>query len=67
MSIEICPTHIEGYDVEMKGLMFSVVAEDECTATVKLTMPVTVESWDEISAKVREALVLLKLETGDGV
>ncbi|MDO9313358.1 MAG: hypothetical protein Q7T97_02295 [Burkholderiaceae bacterium] len=67
MSIEICPTHIEGYDVEIKGLLFSVVAEDEACATVKITMPVTVASWDEISEKVREALVMLKLETGEGV
>ncbi len=67
MSIEVIPVKIEGYDAEMKEGVFTVVAEDEASATVTISRCVNVEAWDEISAKVREALVMLKLETGDGV
>ncbi len=64
MSIEICPTHIEGYDVEMKSMIFSVAAEDEACATVKITTPVTLASWDEMAPRIREAIWLLNLERG---
>jgi len=68
MSIDVIPTKIEGYDAEMKEGVFTVVAEDEACAMVTISTAVNVASWDEISAKVREALVMLKLETdADGV
>jgi hypothetical protein len=47
--------------------MFTVEAFDSATATVKIQIAVTVESWDEIAAKVREALVMMQLENGKEV
>lgn len=57
------PVRFECID-ETNALVFSVEAFDEATATVKIETVVTVGSWDEIAAKVREALALMNLETG---
>lgn len=58
------PVRFECTD-ETDALVFSVEAFDEATATVKIETLVTVGSWDEIAAKVREALVLMELEAGE--
>lgn len=52
---------------EFADVMFTVEAFDSATATVKIQIAVTVESWDEIAAKVREALVMMQLENGKEV
>ena len=44
------------------SLLFTVEAFDEACATVEIKTVVNAVSWDEISAKVREALVLMELE-----
>lgn len=62
MSLNMYPVRFECID-EIHDLLFTVEAFDEATATVEIKTVVTVESWDEIAAKVREALVLMQLET----
>ena len=64
MGLNMYPVRFECID-EIKDVMFSVEAFDEATATVEIKTVVTVESWDEIAAKVREALVLMQLETSE--
>lgn len=44
------------------SLLFTVEAFDGSCATVEIKTVVNVANWDEISAKVREALVLMELE-----
>jgi len=60
------PVHFECIN-EIKEVMFTVGTFDSATATVEIQIAVTVESWDEIAAKVREALVMMQLENGKEV
>jgi hypothetical protein len=57
------PVRFECTD-EAHELAFTVELFDEACAKVEIKTLVTVGSWDEISAKVREALVLMELESG---
>lgn len=61
--MKLYPVRFECTD-EVQQLVFCVEAFDEATATVEIKTVVTVGSWDEIAAKVREALVLMELESG---
>lgn len=58
--IETIPVKIEGY--QLKTLMFTVEAFDDCFATVGINTLVNVAGWDEISEEIRKALVSLNLE-----
>jgi hypothetical protein len=40
----------------------TVEVQDECCATVKIDAWVSEKSWPELSAKIQECLVLMKLE-----
>lgn len=57
----IYPTRFEAYD-DGRDPAFSVEAFDECCATVKIDTVVTVASWEEISAGIRDCLVQMRLE-----
>lgn len=61
MSIEVYPVKFEAYDPEFKTGVFSIEAMDECCATVKIDTPVCDRSWPEISDKILECLVALRL------
>lgn len=54
------PVDFEAYD-ETNELLFRVKVFDEACASVEIKTVVNVESWDEMSAKIREALVLMEL------
>lgn len=62
MKIDLFPVKIEGYDDEMKDGVFTVSASDEACAEVKITTAVNVQTWDELSAAIRKALLMMKLE-----
>ena len=63
MTITMYPAKFEGLD-ETGRSIFVVEMQDEFCASVGITTVVDVSSWDEISAKVREALVSMNLTVG---
>lgn len=60
--IKMYPIEFEACD-ETDELLFRVKMFDEVCATVEIKTPVTVDYWDEVSAKIREALVAMDLVT----
>jgi len=58
--MEVYPVKFEAYDCDMG--VFQVEQFDEGAATVKISSVVNVALWDEISVKIRECLVAMKLE-----
>ena len=65
MTIEIYPTKFEAYDADFKTAVFSIEALDECCATIKIDAAVCDKSWPEISNRVMECLVALRLGEDD--
>lgn len=63
MTITMYPTKFEAVD-DAGDVAFTVETFDEVCASVGISSVVTVASWDEISAKVREALVAMNLTVG---
>lgn len=61
MSIQIYPVKIECIDTDVQALVFTVEAFDDVTASLEIKTVVCEESWAEISAAVRDALVMLRL------
>jgi len=58
MTLELVPTEFECYD-ELTDTVFRVEMMDAQSATVNISRCFDVAAWDEASAKVREALVLM--------
>jgi len=62
MIIRLEPVKIEAYD-ESNDCVYSVECFDECSATITLHETThTVESWEEISASITDALRRLELK-----
>lgn len=61
--MEIYPVKIEIYDDDLPAA--KVETFDNCDAHIEVTMLVTAASWKELSEKIHEALISMKLE-GDG-
>jgi len=59
--IEAFPTKFEIYD-DAKNALATIEARDECCAEVKIDTWVNPQSWQEISAKILECLVAMRLE-----
>lgn len=62
--MNVYPVTFEAYeneDGDVGDLVFKVSTEDSSTASVSINTVVDVARWDEISAKVRECLVQMKL------
>jgi hypothetical protein len=58
--MRVYPVKFEAYD-ESNEPAFKVEGFDESCATVTVSYPVNVESWDEISADIRQCLVDMRL------
>jgi hypothetical protein len=54
------PTKLEAYDKDFDQVIFTVESFDECSSTVKISTPVYSDSWDEISAKIKQALIVIE-------
>lgn len=61
--MEIYPVKLEIYDEDLPAA--KVETFDNCDAHIEITMTVNAESWKELSEKIQEALISMKLE-GDG-
>jgi hypothetical protein len=59
--MKLYPVKFECIDEETCDQVFIVENNDGPTANVYIKTPVTVDYWDEIAAKVREALVMMNL------
>jgi hypothetical protein len=59
--MKLYPVKFECLDESACGPVFVIENNDGVTAMVTIKTYVTVDYWDEISAKVREALVLMDL------
>ena len=64
--IDAYATRFEAIDEDTKDLLFIVEMFDENAADVNIKTVVTVESWDELSSKIRECLVKMGLKTFEG-
>lgn len=58
--MKIYPVKFEAYD-DIDDPAFKVENEDGNVATVTISTAVTVESWDEMSAAIRQCLIDMKL------
>ena len=61
--MEIYPVKLEIYDEDLPAA--KVETFDNCAAHIEVTMLVSAASWKELSNKIHEALLMMKLE-GDG-
>lgn len=61
--MEIYPVKLEIYDEDMQAAKIETF--DCCAAHIEVTMLVNAASWKELSEKIHEALISMKLE-GDG-
>lgn len=59
--IKVYPVKFEAYDDASESLLFSIEAFDGYTATVTISSLVDIETWDEVSAKIRGCLVQMRL------
>jgi hypothetical protein len=59
--MKLYPVKFECVDESTCDQVFIVENNDGPTANVYIKTPVTLEYWDELSAKIREALVLMDL------
>ena len=63
MTIRLEPVKIEAYDDKLEDHAFTVECFDECSAIVTLFQKChTVDSWQEMSAAITEALKRLELK-----
>lgn len=60
--LDCYPTNFECVDTETQDTLFKVEMFDEYVANVDVITCVTVESWDELSVKIRECLVAMNLK-----
>ena len=61
MTIEVYPVKFEACEDNDK-IVFTVELFDAASAEVEIKTLVTASSWDEISSKIKECLVAMKLE-----
>lgn len=61
LKMKLYPVKFECICQDTSEQLCIIENNDGPTANVHINTPVTVEYWDEISAKVREALVLMDL------
>lgn len=60
MTIKALPIGYEAFD-ETGEMVFSIKVFDEAVSTIYIKTCITADSWDELSASIKECLV--KLET----
>lgn len=59
--IEVYPVKIEAVDADTKDIVFTLETFDEYSATLDVRSVVNLAFWDELSASIREGIIMLKL------
>lgn len=59
--MKLYPTRIECVCEETSDLLFVIDNLDGCAASINIKTCVTAEYWDELTIKIRDALVMMNL------